>query len=236
VAVANADDPAVMRAAAEARGRVVTFGLGAADFHVADGRLCTPDGEELAAVADLARALPHDLANALAASAAALAAGASLDGVRRALLGWQGFPHRMALVGDAGGVRWYDDSKATNPHASLAAIGSFPSVVLIAGGRNKGLDLSPLRDAAARIRSVVAIGEAAPEILAAFDGVRPAAAAVSMEDAVRKASAEARPGDVVLLSPACAAFDWYGSYAERGDHYATLVGRLLEETAGAGRD
>ena len=236
VAVANADDPTVVQAAADARGGVVTFGLGRADFSVADGQLRTPDGEALAAVGDLARALPHDLANALAASAGALAAGATVDGVRRALLGWQGFPHRVALVGDAGGVRWYDDSKATNPHATLAAITGFPSVVLIAGGRNKGLDLSVLRSAAERIRAVVAIGEAAPEIAAAFGGLRPVSVAASMDEAVRTASAEARPGDSVLLSPGCASFDWYGSYAERGDHFAEIVGRLLEETADAGRD
>ena len=109
-------------------------------------------------------------------------------------------------------------------------------MVLIAGGRNKGLDLSVLRSAAERIRAVVAIGEAAPEIAAAFGGLRPVSVAASMDEAVRTASAEARPGDSVLLSPGCASFDWYGSYAERGDHFAEIVGRLLEETADAGRD
>ena len=83
---------------------------------------------------------------------------------------------------------------------------------------------------------MVAIGEAAPEIDAAFDGVRPVTVAASMDEAVRKASAEARPGDAVLLSPGCASFDWYRSYAERGDHFVAVVGRLLEETARAGRD
>ena len=122
---------------------------------------------------------------------------------------------------------WYDDSKATAPHATRAALRGFDSVVLIAGGRNKGLDLSELAEEADRIRAVVAIGEAAPDVAAAFDGVRPVRTAASMDEAVAEAAALARPGDVVLLSPACASFDWYGSYAERGDDFVRAVGDHL---------
>jgi UDP-N-acetylmuramoylalanine--D-glutamate ligase len=226
-AVVNAEDPGVMAWASGAPGRVVTFGLGGADFSVVDGVLRTDAGDELVPVASLRRALPHDVGNALAASAAALAAGATIDGVRDALRRWEGFPHRVTLVGDAGGVQWYDDSKATNPHAALAAMRGFDSVVLIAGGRNKGLDLSVL--------AVVAIGEAAPEVAAAFDGVRPVTVAESMDEAVRAALAAARPGDSVLLSPGCASFDSYRSYAERGDDFRRAVGEVLGEEARAGR-
>ncbi len=234
VAVVNADDPAVMAQAAFAPSRVVTFGLGQgrngappADYTVADGWLVGPDGP-LLEVALLCRALPHDVANALAASAAALAAGATLDGVRAALAGFAPLPHRLALVAYADGVRWYDDSKATNPHAAVAAVRGFESVVLLAGGRNKGLDLAELAEVTDRLRAVVAIGEAAPEVAAAFAGRRPVRVAATMAEAVAAAAEAARPGDVVLLSPGCASFDWYRSYAERGDDFAAAVHALLE--------
>jgi UDP-N-acetylmuramoylalanine--D-glutamate ligase len=163
------------------------------------------------------------VANALAAAAAAVSAGAPVDAVATVLRRFQGLPHRLALVSDAGGVRWYDDSKATNPRAALVAVEGFDSVVLLAGGRNKGLDLSPLAAAAHRLRAVVAIGEAAPDVDAALGRAVPVVAAGSMVDAVRAAAELARPGDAVLLSPACASFDWYGSYAERGDDFARAV-------------
>jgi UDP-N-acetylmuramoylalanine--D-glutamate ligase len=231
--VLNAEDPAVMAWAGEAPGRVVTFGVDRGDYRVAEGVLRTPDGTEIIAVADLRRSLPHDLANAAAAAAAALAAGAGIDGVRRALAGWEGFPHRVTFVGESGGVRWYDDSKATNPHATVAALRGFDSVVLVAGGRNKGLDLTTLTEAADRVKAVVAIGEAAGDVEAAFAGVRPVQAAKSMDDAVRVAAALAGPGDSVLLSPGCASFDWYRSYAERGDDFCRAVQELLSDEAGA---
>jgi len=127
-------------------------------------------------------------------------------------------------------VRWYDDSKATAPHASRAAVRSFGSVVLIAGGRNKGLDLTELAEEADHIRAVVAIGEAGPAVAAAFDGIRPVRVAASMDEAVEEAAALARSGDAVLLSPACASFDWYGSYSERGDDFVRAVGALLADS------
>jgi UDP-N-acetylmuramoylalanine--D-glutamate ligase len=229
VAVVNADDPVVLAEARRAPSQVVTYGLESAtvDYGVVDGWLRGPSGP-LLEVSRLPRSMPHDVSNALAASAAALAAGATVEGVRAALLGFAPLPHRLTLVGYAGGVRWYDDSKATNPHAAVAAVEGFDSVVLIAGGRNKGLDLSTLALVADRIRAVVAIGEAAPEVAAAFAGLRPVTTAASMADAVAAAAAAARTGDVVLLSPGCASYDWYRSYAARGDDFALAVHALLE--------
>jgi UDP-N-acetylmuramoylalanine--D-glutamate ligase len=228
VAVVNADDPVVMAHAASAPSRVVTFGLDApADFTVADGWLRAraptsrkgPPGP---------RSLPHDLSNALAASAAALAAGATREAVQATLAGYAPLPHRLTLVAYSGGVRWYDDSKATNPHAAVAAVKGFDSVVLLAGGRNKGLDLRELAEVAGRVRAVVALGEAAPQVAAAFAGTRPVRAAGNMAEAVALAAEVAQPGDVVLLSPGCASFDWYRNYAERGDDFAAAVHDLLE--------
>ncbi len=230
LAVANAEDPVVM-AHARPLPRVETFGLDQGDWHVADGRLRRPDGESLVAVDELWRSLPHDRANALAASATALGAGATLEGVRAALLDFTGLPHRVELVGEADGVRFYDDSKATAPHATLAALSGFDSVVLIAGGRNKGLDLGGLVAGSSRLRHVVAIGDAAAEISAAFSGRVPVNVAATMDGAVADAAASARSGDVVLLSPGCASFDWYRSYAERGDDFA----RAVHELIGGGR-
>ena len=228
VAVVNADDPLVIGAAADAPAHVTTFSTGPdADWHVEDGWLRRRDGSDLMAVADLPRSLPHDVANALAAVAASDVVGASADGARLALAGFRTLPHRVTLVGDAGGVRWYDDSKATNPHAALAAIRGFDSVVLVAGGRNKGLDLKALTEAEDRVRAVVAIGDAAGEVEAAFAGRRPVVVAATMDDAVAAAARVAEPGDVVLLSPGCASFDWYRNYAERGDDFARAVRRHL---------
>ena len=124
------------------------------------------------------------------------------------------------------GVRWFDDSKATAPHATLAAVAGFDSVVLIAGGRNKGLDLGALGAAGDRVRAVIGIGEAGPEAVAAFPS-HTSVLADSMEAAVQAAVDLARAGDVVLLSPGCASFDWYGSYGERGEVFTRLVHELV---------
>ncbi len=233
-AVLNAEDPVVAAAAPARPGgpRVVRFGLAATDpagrpvdYHQDADRLVGPSGV-VAEVGELWRDLPHDRTNALAAAAAALAAGASPEGVRTALRRGAGLPHRVQLVGERDGVTWYDDSKATAPHATLAAVGGFDSVVLVAGGRNKGLDLGALAAASDRVRAVVGIGEAGSEVLAAFPG-RPGRTAGSMAEAVEAAAELARAGDTVLLSPGCASFDWYGSYAERGDDFAEHVRRLV---------
>jgi len=226
LAVANAEDPVVAAHAARLP-RVETFGLSVGDWHVAGAHLRRPGGEPLVAVEDLWRALPHDLTNGLAAAATALGAGATVDGVQAALTGFTGLPHRVELVAEDHGVRYYDDSKATAPHATLAALSGFDSVVLIAGGRNKGLDLGALAAAAPRLRHVVAIGDAADEVTAAFRGKVPVQAAGNMDDAVAQAAVAAHNGDVVLLSPGCASFDWYRNYAERGEDFARAVHELI---------
>lgn len=226
LAVANADDAAVMYAAKAVKGRLQTFGLGTADWHVADGTLRSPAGESVALVDELPLARPHDLANALAACAVAFEAGADLDACRGVLTTFTGLPHRVQLVRDRGGVRWYDDSKATTPASVAAAVSGFPSVVLIAGGRNKGLRLDGLRAVADRIRAVVAIGEAADDVERTFTGLRPVRRAASMQEAVALAAEASRAGDAVLLSPGCASYDWYRNYGERGEDFARTVAEL----------
>jgi UDP-N-acetylmuramoylalanine--D-glutamate ligase len=225
VAVANADD-AIVSAAARGLARVRWFSVETKSDWWWDrdhGRLVGPDGA-FVDVDALPRRLPHDLANALAASACASEAGADAVVCATSLREFAGLRHRVALVGEAGGVRWYDDSKATTPASVLAAVRGFDSVVLIAGGRNKGLDLTVLAAGVPPVRGVVAVGEAGPDVAAAFatTGV-PTVAASSMADAVDAAGDLARPGDAVLLSPGCASFDWYRDYTERGDDFARIV-------------
>ncbi|HEV7863344.1 MAG TPA: UDP-N-acetylmuramoyl-L-alanine--D-glutamate ligase [Acidimicrobiia bacterium] len=229
--VFNADDEAVAGASETAPARSVAFtlrpGLPGA-WRVEGGVLVRPDGTAILAVDRLARSGPHDVANALAAAAAAADLGTGAEALAQVLGSFAGLPHRVTPVGQSGGVTFVDDSKATNPHAALAALAGFDSVVLLAGGRNKGLDLGVLRREAGRIRAVVAIGEAAPEVEVCFAGLRPVHRAGSMAEAVRLGAELAEPGDTVLLSPACASFDWYSGYAARGDDFARQVAGLLE--------
>jgi UDP-N-acetylmuramoylalanine--D-glutamate ligase len=229
VAVANLEDPVVMAAVAGARSRgaeVRTFGLSGGDYSVRGGELVGPGGAPVVTVGELTRTMPHDLVDALCAVATATAAGATPEACRQALVAFRGLPHRVELIGEANGVRFYDDSKATTPGAVLAAVEGCAPAVLIAGGRNKGLDLSVLAAAAPRLHGVVAIGEAAEEVAAVFAPSTPVAGAPSRGAAVDAAVALAGPGDSVVLSPACASFDWYRSYAERGDDFARCVRAL----------
>jgi UDP-N-acetylmuramoylalanine--D-glutamate ligase len=221
------DDPIVMRHLARTRCRRVTFGLERADYSVADGCLVGPSGE-IAPVDGLSRSLPHDVTNALCAAALVLESGlADRRDVAAALPDFRAPHHRIEFVGEADGVRWYDDSKATTPHAVRTAVRGFDNVILVAGGRNKGLDLGEIALEKQHIRAVVAIGEAAPEIVRAFSGIRPVDVAHDMAEAVAKARGLATSGDVVLLSPGCTSFDWYDGYARRGEDFSRRVRELI---------
>jgi UDP-N-acetylmuramoylalanine--D-glutamate ligase len=179
---------------------------------------------------DLRRALPHDVSNALVASALCIEAGlATTAQAAMALSNFVAPHHRIEFVAESEGVRWFDDSKATTPHAVVTALRGFESVVLIAGGRNKDLDLAQIAIESGRIKSVIAIGESAEMISQVFAGKKPVAIASSMQEAVEQAARVSVAGDVVLLSPGCTSFDWYGGYAERGDHFAGLVRQFISE-------
>jgi UDP-N-acetylmuramoylalanine--D-glutamate ligase len=169
---------------------------------------------------------PAFLLDQVAAGVAAHIVGAVPDRIVGVLQRFSPSNHRRTVVGEWDGVTWIDDSKATNPHAAIAAVRAYESVVLIAGGRNKGLDLSPLVHQP-NLRGVIAIGEAAAEIAVAAPPGR-VTTADSMDDAVVAADGIARPGDVVLLAPGCASFDMFDSYAERGDRFAESVRRAKE--------
>jgi UDP-N-acetylmuramoylalanine--D-glutamate ligase len=229
VAIGNADDDVVLRHLRRAPAQQQTFGVVAGDWRVADGELVDPDGAAIVAAAELPRRFAHDLANGLAAAALARPVGGTNAGAAAALRAFRGLPHRLALVAELDGVRWYDSSKATTPHAALNDVSVVGPAVLIAGGRNKGLDLSVLATATS-VRAVVAIGEAADDVAAPFEASnRPVVRAASMAEAVAAAADLARPGDAVVLAPGCASFDWYRNYGERGDAFAAEVHHLLGE-------
>ncbi len=171
----------------------------------------------------------HNSKNALFALTAARHLGAAREACLAGLAGFHGLPHRMVLVRELGDVAYYDDSKATNVASVLASLDGFDRrVVLIAGGRAKGDELAPLRELLARGgRGLVAIGESTEQFFAVGDGVVPTTRATDMAQAVAAARALARPGDAVVLSPACASYDWFKNYGERGDVFAACVQALV---------
>lgn len=231
VAIGAADDAIVMRNLRAADGIAFTFAAANADYHVHAGSLVGPSGV-IAPVACMARTLPHDLTNALAAAALVLESGlATTAHVEAALATFRHPPHRIEPVGTVAGVEWFNDSKATSPHAALTAIRSFQRIVLLAGGQNKGLDLASLATEHARVKAVVGLGKAAAEVTEAFRPYCPTRIALCMADAVAIAAELAESGDVVLLSPACASYDWYSGYPARGDDFKQLVGALQRRHA-----
>lgn len=190
-----------------------------------------PEREERYPIAELQIVGRHNLANALAAFLLMRASGlATRDTVRAAARSFQALPHRMQLVGEAAGVRFFDDSKGTNVDAVVAGLDGFPRpLALIAGGRDKGGSYAPLREVLERgqTRGVIVIGEAAPLIEQALAGCPfPVARAADMPRAVQTAAALCRPGDAVVLSPACSSFDMFRDYAHRAAVFCEAVAAL----------
>jgi len=167
----------------------------------------------------------HNVLNALASSLAVLAMGGRIDAIRHTLKTFTGLPHRMEVVGRHEGVEWINDSKATNVDAVWFALSGFDQpVVLIAGGRDKDSDFSMLVDRIREhVKTVVLIGEAAEKMDEVFQGVVPVRHAATLEEAVTLARSIAKAGETVLLSPACASFDMFKNYEDRGDQFRALV-------------
>jgi UDP-N-acetylmuramoylalanine--D-glutamate ligase len=171
----------------------------------------------------------------LAAAAVARLVGATPQGITAAVEQFRGLEHAMELAGDVGGVRFINDSKATNVAAARMAFESVEGgLVAILGGRYKGGDFRDLRaPLAGRARGVIAIGEARPLIEEALAGIAPVRPAASMQEAVRAAYEAARPSGTVVLAPACSSFDMFADYAERGRRFKEAVARLAEEVRAA---
>jgi UDP-N-acetylmuramoylalanine--D-glutamate ligase len=247
-AVINVDDPVVVTRSAGIAARQVAFSPASAQENggarlregfMVDGdwivRRTSTGDDRFVPVSAVELSGRHMLGNVVAAAAVASIAGVTPAAMTGALRGFRGLEHVMEPAGEIGGVRFVNDSKATNVEAARRSIESFDnSVVAIVGGRFKGGDLRQLRQPLQmRGRAVVAIGDAAPLVSAALDGAVPVITASSMREAVERGYAAASPDGVVLLAPACASFDWFRDYADRGRVFKEEVVRLRQRVASA---
>jgi UDP-N-acetylmuramoylalanine--D-glutamate ligase len=235
-AVLNADDPS-SASRGELQAATLLFGRGAApgpgvwlagddvayDVRARQGTLMAARAVRLPG--------PHNLSNAMAAACAALAMDVPAPAIAEALREFEGLPHRLEFVAEIEGVRYVNDSKATNVASALTALATFEApVILIAGGKSKGGDFAALAAAArGKVRLAVLYGAAGDELAAAFDGIVPLERADTIKGAAAKAAASARRGDVVLLSPACTSWDQYRDFEERGDDFKKAVAALSRE-------
>jgi len=233
-AVLNLDDPTLAALAKTAKGRVFPFRTRGA---VSPGAfldagtvvLCQEDAAPIRISLDAMRLTGlHNRENALAALAAVYAAGVDPVRAADALASFANLPHRSEFVAEVRGVRYIDDSKATNPGAAIRSLAGFAEdLIWIAGGRDKKLAFDELADVAAkRVRAAVLIGESAQQLEAALAGRVDVCTAASLEEAVQRAARLAQPGDVVLLSPACASQDQFRDFHERGERFRAAVGEL----------
>jgi UDP-N-acetylmuramoylalanine--D-glutamate ligase len=240
-AIGNLDDPWVASAMSRVSGRRIGWTLAVP----APGQLGVVDGTlvdntrgtniPLAAVDDIRPVGDHNVSNALAAAALALTNGVGATAIGAGLRDYQPEAHRNQLVTTRDGVRYVDDSKATNPHAALASIRAYPRIVWIAGGQLKGVDVNDLvAEAADRLVAVVLLGVDRAELAAAMARHAPAVPVVdvartddgAMREVVRAAASYAKPGDTVLLAPAAASLDMFPSYARRGTAFAEAIEEL----------
>ncbi len=234
VAVANDRDPLALAAARSSRGDVITFGFGGRAPMAArdDGevvRWTGPTGEpERYRVRSRALLGRHNRENAMAAVICARLMGVPGPAVQRGLDGFPGLPHRLELVASRGGVEWVNDSKATNVDSTVVGLSAFPagkpSVILLLGGRGKGAPYAPLRALfPGRVKALLTLGEDAPAIERELGDLGPTESCGDLPTAVGRAARLAAPGDVVLLSPACASYDQFRTYEERGETFRRLA-------------
>jgi UDP-N-acetylmuramoylalanine--D-glutamate ligase len=234
-AVLNADDPVAASLAPRTRAGVLWFSRLTPLDHgvfVRDGWIVAKlNGhvEEICPLGEIPLRGQHNVENVLAAAACALWAGLSPESIRRGIGAFRGVAHRIERVLDERGVTYYNDSKGTNVASTIKALESFAEpIILIAGGKGKGQDFTPLGQAArGRVRQAVLIGADRAQIRAALEAAGvPCVDAGSMQEAVAAARSLAGVGDVVLLSPACASFDMFDSYEHRGEVFKTIVHEL----------
>jgi UDP-N-acetylmuramoylalanine--D-glutamate ligase len=224
LAVLNADDPAVAATPTAARRRLFSIEHPADAW--LDGMRLVLDGATFTERAHVALGGIHNVANALAAALAATGIGATPEAAARTLREFRGLDHRHMTVHEEGGVAWVDDSKATNVGAALAALRGYPdrSVHLILGGQAKGQDFSVMTPEVVRAAvGVYTIGIDGPAIAAELADAAPVTECGTLDEAIRRARAAARRGQWVLLAPACASYDQFSGYAERGRRFAELA-------------
>ncbi|HTP80427.1 MAG TPA: UDP-N-acetylmuramoyl-L-alanine--D-glutamate ligase [Bacteroidota bacterium] len=234
ILIYDVDDPWTSRTVDAAKSKRIGF---SASKHLNEGAFVENDvlttvlnGQKSSVIAtrEISIRGTHNLYNAMAATLVGQIEGVGPASIRATLRNFRGVEHRLEFVRELDGVRYYNDSKATNVDSVWYALQAFAEpVVLLLGGRDKGNDYRRLLDPVrSKVRTIVAIGESAEKVDHAFAGIVPVVRAGSMDDAVSKARSIARPGDLVLLSPACASFDWFKNYEQRGFVFKQLVNNL----------
>jgi UDP-N-acetylmuramoylalanine--D-glutamate ligase len=234
-AVLNEDDPTCVAMAARTRAQVFWFSRQkevTQGAWVRDGNILFRNGsrqEEIMRVAEVPLKGSHNLENVLAAVCASAPMGCAPEKIRQAVRDFKAVEHRLEFVATIRGVDYYNDSKATNVDATIKALESFPANIhLILGGKDKGSDYSVLNDLIKqRVKRVYTIGAAAEKIESQIKGVE-VVHAETLENALRKADAAAEPGDVVLLAPACASFDQFKNYEQRGQVFKEIVRQIVQ--------
>ncbi len=231
VLVFNADDPICVEIAARSSARKLPFSAASLSVRGAGIKEGWIVVDERRVIEADALPLPGraGIEDAMAAAAAGLVFGVELEAVRGALSDFRPLGHRLETVASVDGVSFIDDSKATNPHATLAAVKGLSDVVLIAGGRSKGIDLSPLASTVPPVIAVIAIGEARGEVVDVFSGLVDVQVADNMREAVSLAMSRSIRAGSVLLSPGCASLDMYESYVARGEDFARCVRELIDD-------
>lgn len=249
VAILNADDENVVESTAFWQGRKVFFSLhsprpgelGVVEDLLVDRAFVadTDEAEMISELADVAPSSPHNVSNTLAAAGIARSAGISHSAIRQAIQVFRPGRHRIELVGEKDGIRWINDSKATNPHAAAASLASSPSIIWIAGGLAKGASMHELvSKSAGRIKAAILIGKDRELIARELNEhaghiriIRVDRASDEdtslMEKVVMEAAKLAQNGDTVLMAPACASMDQFVSYADRGDQFRDAVKKLV---------
>ncbi|MEX2089461.1 MAG: UDP-N-acetylmuramoyl-L-alanine--D-glutamate ligase [Bacteroidota bacterium] len=234
VLIYNADDLWTSRVIAQAKCRAIPFSREkrlAVGAFIEDEMLVTMLGGKRTAVIPLTEISikgPHNVYNAMAAALVGQLMDVGTASIRATLRNFKGVEHRQEFVREVKGVRYYNDSKATSVEATWYALQAFDQpIVLMLGGRDKGNDYSRIADLVTKnVRGIVALGESAEKVEKAFKTLKPVKRATTMDEAVLFAQQFAQPGDVVLLSPACASFDWFENYEQRGLVFKELVKNL----------
>jgi len=224
-AVFNAEDPAVLRGAGSFRAKKVSFGTrdGGTDIHCREDEIVF--GELSFSVRDSALLGEHNKENIMAAVAVAGILGCQRDPVQKTIDEFRPLPHRMEFVLTVGGVSVYNDSKSTTPFSTLKAIESLPSpIILVAGGKDKGIDYDCLKDAvASKVKALIFIGETKEKMRAQLGDLAQTTCADSLKEAAESAFELSEEGDTLLFSPGCSSFDMFNSYEERGNRFKEIV-------------
>lgn len=222
----NIDDPIVMDYAKDMKCKIIDFSLKQSADLCLDGTIVKLFGQRLFDYQDLKVVGMHNVSNAMIAGAMAYKLGVSVENIEKALTEFKGIEHRIEFIRELNGVRYYNDSKATNTQAATIGLASFnQNIILLAGGKDKHISFDEMHDYDERVKHCYAFGQTKEKIAAQFTH---ATQVETMFDALQEAYKIANPGDVVLLSPACSSYDQFDNYEQRGDLFREAVMKLCD--------